>query len=137
MLPNICNGSIKNWFNDIKINPQHLAGFQVFPYFLTLCYICQPLPLIALLIVTRFLAVFLTRQKMIIELLIFQFPTEQSQKSYEKKYATIAYNQKQPSRDVHRKRYSENMQQIYRTTPMPKRDFNKVPLYNKVALQLY
>ena len=38
---------------------------------------------------------------------------------------------KQPPRGVLRKRYSENMQQIYRRTPMPKCDFNKV------ALQLY
>ena len=34
--------------------------------------------------------------------------------------------QKQPSRGVFRKRCSENMQQIYRRTPMPKCDFNKV-----------
>ena len=39
--------------------------------------------------------------------------------------------QKQPSRGVLSKRYSENMQQIYRRTPMLKCDFNKV------ALQLY
>ena len=36
--------------------------------------------------------------------------------------------QKQPSRGVLRKRCSINMQQIYRRTPMPKCDFNKVPL---------
>ena len=36
--------------------------------------------------------------------------------------------QKQPSRDVPIKRCSENMQQIYRKTPMPKCDFNKVAL---------
>ena len=36
--------------------------------------------------------------------------------------------QKQPPRGVPRKRCSENMQQIYRRTPMPKRDFNKVAL---------
>ena len=36
------------------------------------------------------------------------------------------YLQKQPSRGVLRKRCSENMQQIYRSTPMPNRDFNKV-----------
>ena len=35
-------------------------------------------------------------------------------------------NQKQPSRGVPRKRCSENMQQIYRRTPIPKCDFNKV-----------
>ena len=34
--------------------------------------------------------------------------------------------QKQPFRGVLRKRCSENMQQIYRRTPMPKCDFNKV-----------
>ena len=32
----------------------------------------------------------------------------------------------QPSKGVLMKRYSENMQQIYRRTPMPKCDFNKV-----------
>ena len=39
--------------------------------------------------------------------------------------------QKQPSRDVLRKRCSENMQQIYRRAPMPKSDFNKVAKQNK------
>ena len=39
--------------------------------------------------------------------------------------------QKQPVRVVLRKRCSENMQQIYRRTPMPNCDFNKV------AFQLY
>ena len=34
--------------------------------------------------------------------------------------------QKQPSRGVLRKSCSENMQEIYRRTPMPKCDFNKV-----------
>ena len=33
--------------------------------------------------------------------------------------------QKHPSRGVLKKRYSENTQQIYRRTPMPKCDFNK------------
>ena len=36
--------------------------------------------------------------------------------------------QKQPPRGVPRKRYSENMQQIYRRTPTPKCDFNKVAM---------
>ena len=36
--------------------------------------------------------------------------------------------QKQPARDVPWKRCSVNMQQIYRRTPMPKYDFNKVAL---------
>ena len=40
-------------------------------------------------------------------------------------------SQKQPSRGVLRKMCSENMQQVYRRTPMPKCDFNKV------SLQLY
>ena len=40
-------------------------------------------------------------------------------------------SQKQPPRGVFKKRCSENMQQIYRRTPMPKYDFNKV------AKQLY
>ena len=39
--------------------------------------------------------------------------------------------QKQPSRGVHSKSCSENMQQIYRRTPMSKCDFNKI------AKQLY
>ena len=39
--------------------------------------------------------------------------------------------QKQPVRGILRKSYSENMQQIYRRTPMPKCDFNRV------AKQLY
>ena len=39
-----------------------------------------------------------------------------------------AYYQKQSPRGVPRKRCSENMLQIYRTTPMPKCDFNKVAL---------
>ena len=39
--------------------------------------------------------------------------------------------QKQPPRGVHRKRCSRNMQKIYRRTPMPKCNFNKV------AKQLY
>ena len=34
-------------------------------------------------------------------------------------------HQMQPSRGVPRKRCSENIQQIYRRTPMPKYDFNK------------
>ena len=43
--------------------------------------------------------------------------------------------QKQPPRDV-RKRCSENMPQIYRRTPMPKYDFNKVASnFIEIALQ--
>ena len=43
----------------------------------------------------------------------------------------IKYSEKQPSRGVLRKSYSQNMQQIHRRTPMPKCDFKTV------ALQLY
>ena len=39
-----------------------------------------------------------------------------------------AIQKKQPYTGVLRKRYSENMQQIYRRTPMPKSEFNKVAL---------
>ena len=45
--------------------------------------------------------------------------------------ATKNNEQKQPSRGVLKKKCSENMHQIYRRTPMPRRDFNKV------TLQLY
>ena len=38
----------------------------------------------------------------------------------------VLKNQKQPPRGVPRKRSSKNMLQIYRRTPMPKCDFNKV-----------
>ena len=41
------------------------------------------------------------------------------------------YTSEAASRGIHRKRCSENVQQIYRRTPMPKCDFNKI------ALQLY
>ena len=36
--------------------------------------------------------------------------------------------QKQPPKGVLKKRYSKNMLQIYRRTPMPKCNFNKVNL---------
>ena len=36
-------------------------------------------------------------------------------------------------RSVLKKRFSENMQQIYRRTPMPKCDFNKVALCGTAA----
>ena len=38
----------------------------------------------------------------------------------------LSHLQKQPPRGILEKRCSENMQQIYRRTPMPKCDFNKV-----------
>ena len=43
----------------------------------------------------------------------------------------VDHIQRQPPRGVRNKRCSENTQQIYRRTPMPKCDFNKV------AKQLY
>ena len=46
-------------------------------------------------------------------------------------YLLHCTEQKQPPRGVFRKRCSENMQQIYKRTPRPKSDFNKV------TLQLY
>ena len=41
---------------------------------------------------------------------------------------TLKFNQKQPSRGVHIKRRSENVQQVYERKPMPKCDYNKVAL---------
>ena len=41
-------------------------------------------------------------------------------------FLRVKKNQKQPSRGILRKKCSENIQQIYRRTPMPKCDFNKV-----------
>ena len=48
--------------------------------------------------------------------------------------SSIFDHQKQPFRGVLMKRSSENMQQIYRRTPMSKCDFNKVLLNFKGAL---
>ena len=44
--------------------------------------------------------------------------------------------QKQPSRGVHRKNCSKNVQQIYRRTPMPKYDFGKVAKSNFIEIIL-
>ena len=41
-------------------------------------------------------------------------------------YTSITEDQKQQSRGVLREMYTENMQQIYRRSPMRKCDFNKV-----------
>ena len=48
--------------------------------------------------------------------------------SQKRKYILVwsKTDQKQPSTGVLRKKHSENMQQIYRRTPMPKCDFNNV-----------
>ena len=43
--------------------------------------------------------------------------------------------QKQPPRGVLEQRCSKNMQQIYRRTPMPKCDFNKVAFPLRVRLK--
>ena len=54
--------------------------------------------------------------------------------SFMQQFSQLYYVQKQPPRGVPRKRCSENMQQIYRRTPMPKCDFNKVALQCYVLL---
>ena len=56
---------------------------------------------------------------------------EKSQRVIRVSKRYFSLTQKEPSRGVLRKRCSENMQQIYRRTRMPKCDFNKV------AKQLY
>ena len=43
----------------------------------------------------------------------------------------IIYDQKQLPRDVLKKSCSENIQEIYRRTPMPKYDFNKIAKQKK------
>ena len=43
--------------------------------------------------------------------------------------------QKQPPRGVLRKRFPENMQQIFRRTPMPKCDVNKVEILSSALLK--
>ena len=47
------------------------------------------------------------------------------------------YIQKQPPRGIPRKWCSENMQQIYRRTPMPKCDFNKSCKENTLCFTEY
>ena len=63
-----------------------------------------------------------------------------------KKYTRLKYSsfscldmQKQPSRGILRKTCSENMQQTYRRTPLPKCDFNKnckatARVYNRISV---
>ena len=43
-------------------------------------------------------------------------------------------HQKQPPKGVSTKRCSENLQQIYRRPPMPKCNFNKVPLQSHFGM---
>ena len=43
--------------------------------------------------------------------------------------------EKQPFRGVFIKRCSENIQQFYKRTPMPKCDFNKVAIQVEIALR--
>ena len=49
--------------------------------------------------------------------------------SYQLLINFLNYFQRQPSRSVLRKRCSENMQQFYKRTPIPKCDSNKVALH--------
>ena len=58
---------------------------------------------------------------------IFQYPETSIWEHWNElnKYLT-SYFDRQPSRGVLIERCSENMQQIYRRTPTPKCDFNKV-----------
>ena len=56
-----------------------------------------------------------------------------SVQSQQQRHQSNIHGQKHPFRTVLRKRCSENMQQIYRRTPIPKCDFNNVafqPLHN-------
>ena len=68
-------------------------------------------------------------------LVVYKWQEKKSKKSVTscKKYI---YKQKQPSRDVPKKRCSENIQQIFRRTPIPKCDFNKVALHGCAAANL-
>ena len=56
---------------------------------------------------------------------------------YDPQFLGVLQIQKQPFRGVLRKRFSENMQQIYRWTPMPKRDFNKVAKHGCSPVNLF
>ena len=48
----------------------------------------------------------------------------------------VVKTQTQPFRGVLRKRCSENMQEVYKRTPMSKRDFNKVVFDNFIEIAL-
>ena len=63
--------------------------------------------------------------------LFLMTPQKECYHQHSWQYLQYINSQKQPSRGVHKKRCSENMQKIYRRTPMPKCNFNKV------VLQLY
>ena len=58
-------------------------------------------------------------------------PRQFSIVSLQKCVSDFTADQKQPSRGVLRKRYSENMQHISKRTPMPKRNFKKVAQQGK------
>ena len=49
----------------------------------------------------------------------------------------LTIKQKHLSRDVPRKNFSKNMQQIYRRTPMPKSDFSKVANQLFFSIQVF
>ena len=51
--------------------------------------------------------------------------------------STVMKVEKQPSSGVLRKRCSENMQQIYRRTSMPKYDFDKVVKANHTSAWVF
>ena len=62
------------------------------------------------------------------KILTFSRPANKQDRMFSKNHSKRNHPQKQPLADVPRKTYSENVQQIYRRTPMSKCDFNKVAL---------
>ena len=81
---------------------------------------------------TNYLSVFVHFVKLALKGLKLNIKGEHTcSKSQQRTNNPTVYKKKQPSRGVLIKTCSENMQQIYRRTPMPKCDFNKV------AKQLY
>ena len=77
---------------------------------------------------SRFLVVILGFFRHVTYSTLKQWGTSCSNSQWSKSYDTNTYK-KQPSRCVLRKRCSKNMQPIYRRTPIPKCDFNKVALH--------
>ena len=75
---------------------------------------------------------FPNRSRLSLSSWLCKFGTKRLSDDVISKVVTFKYVlQKQQPRGVPRKRCSENMQQIYNRTPMPKYDFNKI------AKQLY
>ena len=82
---------------------------------------------------TFFTTIFALILSILVEDYNFQNQFQQTEEDFscEKDYVFVALwkdFQKQPLRGVLEKRCSENVQQIYRRTPMPKCDFNKVEI---------